>query len=200
MKKTISTIVVPEVLLGKQTDTSYENTYFGLRYDTSADWHLLSREEIATIMGVSATSFDDEAMANMLKDTGYVIDLFVMDTKPAIDGVDTFNNVNISIQDIGKLYGNIYDEKKLAEASADTVKEALQAQGLTDINTEISETKFIGKNCVALTITSKAGDINMYQKQVYLRNESALACITATALSEDKTNEILSVFADIKSV
>ena len=194
-----STIAVPEELLGKQTATSYENEYFGLRYDVPADWYLLSREEIATIMGIAATTFDDEAMANMLKETGYVTDLYVMDTKPAIDGMETFNNVNITIQDIGKLYGIIYDEKKLAEGSANTVKDALTAQGLTDIQTEISEMEFIGKNCVALTITSKAGTTNMYQKQVYLKNESALACVTATAMGEDKTDEILSVFADINA-
>lgn len=194
-----STIAVPEELLGKQTSTSYENEYFGLRYDVPADWYLLSREEIATIMGIAATTFDDEAMANMLKETGYVTDLYVMDTKPAIDGMETFNNVNITIQDIGKLYGIIYDEKKLAEGSANTVKDALTAQGLTDIKTEISEMEFIGKNCVALTITSKAGTTNMYQKQVYLKNESALACVTATAMGEDKTDEILSVFADINA-
>ena len=195
-EETASSIEVPEELLGKQTDTSYENAYFGLRYDTPADWYLLSREEIATIMGIAATSFDDEAMANMFKETGYVTDLYSMDTNPAIEGTTTFNNVNITIQDIGKLYGIMYDEKQLAEASANTVVEALKAQGLTDINTDLSETEFIGKNCVALTITSKAGDVDMYQKQVYLKKDSAVACVTATTLGKDTTGEILSAFAD----
>ena len=34
----------------------------------------------------------------------------------------------------------------------------------------------------------------MYQKQVYLKNGAAVACITATTSGEDKTDEVLSAF------
>ena len=185
---------VPADLLGTLTETSYVNDYFGLRYDAPADWYVLSRDETAAIMGLAASNTDNEKILEMFESTGYVTDFYAMATTPAMEGTDTYNTVNITIQDIGKLYGILYDEKTIAEASVDSVKEALEAQGLTDITTEISETEFLGKPSVVAIVTSKAGDLNMYQKQVYLKNGSAVACVTATAPVEDKTDEILSAF------
>lgn len=185
---------VPEELLGTQTESQYVNEYFDLSYSAPENWYLLSKEEIATVMGLAISNSDDEAFVELLKDTGYVTDFYAMETVPAIEGADAYNTLNITIQDIGKLYGTLYNEKQLAEASADTVKQTLEAQGLTDVKTEISETEFIGKNCVTLVITSKSGDIDMYQKQVYLKNGSAIAAITATTIGADKTDEVLSTF------
>ena len=187
---------VPEDLLGKITDTSYVNDHFGLRCDVPADWYILSKEEVATITGVAISNIDDEAILDMFKNNGYVTDFYAMETTPAIEGTDSFNNVNITIQDVGKLYGIVYDEKQLAEASVSAVEQSLKAQGATDIKTEISETEFIGKNYVCMTITSKIGDVNMYQKQVYLKDDSIIAAITATTLGEDKTDAMLAAFKD----
>ena len=185
---------VPSELLGTLTDTSYVNDYFGLRYDAPANWYILSRDETVAIMGIVASNVDDEALVEIFENTGYVIDLNAMDTIPAIEGADAHNSVNITIQDIGKIYGMILDEKRLAEVSAESVRESLEALGLTDITMEIGETEFIGKTCVVSALTGKTGDIDMYQKQVYLKNGSAVACITATTSGEDKTDEILSAF------
>ena len=187
---------VPAELLGKQTDSSYINEFFGLRYDAPATWYILSREEIATIMGLTISTFDDESYAKLLTDNGYVTDLYAMDTVPAIEGTQAFNNLNVAIQDIGKLYGIMFNEKQIAEASANSVKEALSAQGMTDIEAEVGEMEFMGKTCVCMTITSKVNGIGMYQKQVYLKNGSALAAITASTLGEDKTDEILAAFKE----
>ena len=183
-----------EELLGVATETSYVNEHFGFRYDAPDNWYILSREEIATVTGMAASAIDDEALSAAFESAGYVTDLYVMDTVPAIEGADAYNNVNVTIQDIGKLYGIILDEKKLAEASVKSVKDTLGAMGLSDITTEISEMEFLGKTCTISTISSTTGDIDMYQKQVYLKNGAAVACITATTSGEDKTDEVLSAF------
>ncbi len=198
-EETVPEIDVPEEVLGKQTESQYVNEYFDLSYSVPEKWFILSKEEIATIMGLAISNFDDESFVEMFKDSGYVTDFYAMDTVSAIEGANAFNNVNITVQDIGKLYGTLFNEKQLAEASADTVKASLESQGLTDINTEISEMEFIGKPCVTLAITSKSGDMNMYQKQVYLKNGSAIAAITATTLGEDKTDDVLATFKDSAS-
>ena len=187
---------VPSDALGTLTETSYVNNYFGLRYDAPADWYVLSRDETAALTGLAASNIDNEKILEMFESTGYVTDFYAIATTPSVEGADIYNTANITIQDIGKLYGILYDEKLLAEASIDSVKEALEAQGLTDITTEISEMEFLGKTSVISIITSKAGDFNMYQKQVYLKNGSAVACITATSPGEDKTDEILAMFAE----
>ena len=76
----------------------------------------------------------------------------------------------------------------------ETIKQTLAAQGVEVVSVDVGESNFIGKNCVSMTIVSKAGDITMYQKQVYLKNGSALACITATTFMEDRTDEVLAMF------
>ena len=183
---------VPSELIGETTETSYENKFFGLKFEAPETWHILDQEELNQLMGIASASIDDEAVLEMFESQGYVMDLYAMDLTNAETGV--VNNVNITIQDIGKLYGIIYDEKTIAESSVETVKQSLAAQGATDINVEIGEADFLGKKCVAMTIQSKAGDVGMYQKQVYLKNGSAMACVTATCFNEDKTDEVLAAF------
>lgn len=183
---------VPDEILGETTETSYVNTAFGIRYDAPEGWYILTQEELGQIMGIAISSIDDDAIAEMFEDTGYAMDFYAMDISNA--EAATYDNLNITIQDIGKLYGLLYNEKQVAEASLDSVKQALEAQGATVVDTELGETQFIGKTCTSLTVHSKAGDIDMYQKQVYLKEGSAMACITATTFGEDKTDEVLATF------
>ncbi|MBQ7245420.1 MAG: hypothetical protein IJS33_00670 [Firmicutes bacterium] len=184
--------VVPAELLGKTEDNSYVNEYFGFRFDAADNWYVLTASERAELMGLAAAEINDEDIATLLESAGYVTDFYALDTSGST--VNGFNNVNVTIQDMGKLYGLITSEKKIAEASVDSIKQALAAQGMETIDVEVGETEFIGKNCVSMTIVSKAGDMQMFQKQIFLKNGSAMACVTATALEEDKTDELLAAF------
>ena len=184
--------VVPAELLGKTEDNSYVNEYFGFRFDAADNWYVLTASERAELMGLAAAEIKDEDIASLLESAGYVTDFYALDTSGAT--VNGFNNVNVTIQDMGKLYGLITSEKQIAEASVDSIKQALAAQGMETIDVEVGETEFIGKKCVSMTIVSKAGDMQMFQKQIFLKNGSAMACVTATALEEDKTDELLAAF------
>jgi len=184
--------LVPAELLGKTEENSYVNEYFGFRFDAEDNWYVLTASERAELMGLAAAEIKDEDIASLLESAGYVTDFYALDTSGAT--VNGFNNINVTIQDMGKLYGLITSEKQIAEASVDSIKQALAAQGMETIDVEVGETEFIGKNCVSMTIVSKAGDMQMFQKQIFLKNGSAMACVTATALEEDKTDELLAAF------
>ena len=188
--------LVPEELLGDLTETSYVNEYFGFRFDAPDDWYILTRDEAAMITGLTTENIDDEDLVAMLESDGYVTDLYVMETTPAIEGMDAYNNVNVTIQDIGKLYGAILNEKRLAEMSMEQVKGGLESLGMTDISTEVGEAEFLGAKRVAATISSKMDGNAMYQKQIYIKKGSAVACVTATASGEDKTDDIFAMFRD----
>ena len=130
----------------------------------------------------------------MYANQGYAMDFYAMDLSTSFSESYLFNNVNITIQDIGRLYGAMYDEKEIAEASIETIEQALAAQGITDLEIEFSETEFAGKLRTSLMATSNNEGIKMFQKQIYIKNESAYACITATTFEEDKTDEVLALF------
>lgn len=185
--------VVPEELLGETNGSTYVNDFFGFRLDAPDNWYLLEKSELMERMGLAASSAD-ASMAEILENTGYAMDLYGINLTQMAENPNAYDNVNATIQDIGKIYGIIYNEKQIAEASVETIKQTLAAQGVEVVSVDVGESSFIGKNCVSMTIVSKAGDITMYQKQVYLKNGSALACITATTFTEDRTDEVLAMF------
>jgi len=182
---------VSEDVVGVLSEGGYTNEFFGVQYEAPEGWYVYAREEVAELMGIVSSSIDDDSIKEMYESDGYIMDLYAVNVAQS---TQTYDNVNITIQDIGKIYGLIYNEKQIAEASLESVKQSLEAQGVTDIVTELGEMDFMGKPCVYMTINSKAGDILMFQKQVYLKNGSGMACITATTFNEDRTDEILASF------
>ena len=185
---------VPGEVLGVLAENGYTNDFFGIKYEAPEGWYVFTKEELGELLGITASSIDDDSLREMYESDGYAMDLYAVNAVQVASGDKTYDNVNITIQDIGKIYGFIYNEKEIAEASVETVKESLAAQGVSDIATEIGEMEFMGKTCVYMMITSKAGDIPMYQKQVYLKNGSGMACVTASTFNEDRTDEVLAVF------
>lgn len=185
---------VPSELLGTGTDSSYENEFFGFKFEAPEGWYVLSDEERGKAMGIASSEIDDEEILAMFESTGYAMDFYAMDVQNGDATTGAFSNLNITIQDVGKLYGMLYSEKEIAEASIATVEQALAAQGATDVKVEVGESEFLGETCVSMTTQSKAGGIDMYQKQVYVKKGSAMACVTATSFAENKTDEMLANF------
>lgn len=188
------TSTVPSELLGTGTDSSYENAFFGIKFEAPEGWYVFSDEERGKAMGIVSSEINDEEILATFESTGYAMDFYAMDIQNGDATTGAFNNLNITIQDIGKLYGIIYGEKEIAEASIASVEQALSAQGATDVKVEVGESEFMGNACVSMTTQSKAGDMPMYQKQVYVKKGSAMACVTATSFGEDKTDEMLAAF------
>lgn len=195
---TETTPAIAEEVLGESTETSYENTFFGFRFDApNSSWYLLTLDELGQVMGIAASSLDDESLKDMFMESGAVTELYAMNLSEGYEGTTAFNNVNANIQDIGKLYGVMYSEKELAEDTRDLLVQTLEAQGATDVTTEITEAEFAGKNRTAMVITSNNNGIKTFQKQIYIKVESYVACITASSFGEDKTDEMLSIFKGI---
>ena len=188
------TSAVPSELLGTGTDSSYENEFFGIKFEAPEGWYVLSDEERGKAMGIASSEINDEEILAMFESAGYAIDFYAMDVQNGDAATGAYSNLNITIQDVGKLYGMLYSEKEIAEASIATVEQALAAQGATDIKVEVGEAEFLGETCVSMTTQSKAGGIDMYQKQVYVKKGSAMACVTATSFAENKTDEMLAAF------
>ena len=64
------------VVLGHVEDNVYTNAAFDLHLDLSDAWHVATPEEIAQLMDIASDRFDDKALAENLKNSGVVYDLY----------------------------------------------------------------------------------------------------------------------------
>lgn len=184
----------PAEILGKTTETSYSNSFFGIKYTTpNENWYIATKEELGQVMGMAASTISDEEILDILENSGFAIDFYALDTTNAATAV-TFDSINITIEDIGKMYGILASEKELAESGLETSKQALEAQGWTNVNMEVTEAVFAGVPRVCTVSSAEMDGSKMFQKQIYLKKESYIACITVGSFDEDKTDEILKAF------
>lgn len=185
----------PSSILGNTTDTSYSNSYFGIKFNAPSDnWYIASDGELAQVMGIATSSIEDQDILDMLQDSGFVMDLYALDTTGS-EGNITFDNINITIEDIGKMYGVLLSEQELAESTLSASKQALEAQGWTNVDMEVTETVFAGSPRTCTVSSSEMDGQTMYQKQVYIKKESYIACITVASFDEDRTDSMLNAFS-----
>ena len=184
----------PATILGNRTETSYSNSYFGIKFNAPTDaWYIADEEELAQVMGFSSTSVDDEEILELLQSSGYVMDLYALDTSLGIESTN-FDNINITIEDIGKLYGVLLSEQELAESSLATTKQALEAQGWSNVDLEVTEEVFAGSPRVCIECSAEKGSTSIFQKQIYIKKETYIACITVGSFGEDRTDSLLASF------
>ena len=186
----------PSSILGKTTATTYSNSYFAVKYTSPGEnWYIANQKEIGNIMGLTSSSINSEEILKILEDSGFVMDFYAMDSKSADSS--KIDNINITIEDIGKMYGVLLSEKDLADSSLSASKKALESQGWTNVNMEVAETVFCGVPRVCTVSSAESGKTKMFQKQVYLKKESFLACVTVASFGSDKTDEMLKAFSQL---
>lgn len=184
----------PSSILGNTTKTSYSNSYFGVKFNVpSENWYIATEQELGEIMGMNASTINDDEIINLLNSSGYVMDFYALDTTDAETKIN-FDSINVTIEDIGKMYGVLATEKDLADASLETYKQALSAQGWQNVEAEVSETVFAGVPRVCTSSSAEMDDTKMFQKQIFLKKESYIACITVGTFGEDKTDDLLAAF------
>ncbi len=187
----------PATILGNTTTTTYTNSYYGIKFTApNENWYIATDSELAQVMGMATSTIDDEAILETLQNSGFVMDLYALDTSESESSI-IFDNINITIEDIGKMYGVLMSEQELAESTLEASKQTLQAQGWTDIEMEITEAVFAGIPRVCMESSSTKDGTTMYQKQVYLKKESYIACVTVASFGDDRTDQMLAAFTSL---
>ncbi len=185
----------PSAILGNRTSSSYSNSFFGIKFTApNKDWYIADSSELAKIMEMAQSTVTDEDVLNQLQSSGYVMDLYTLDTSVDANS-SSFDDINITIEDIGKMYGVLMSEQELADSTSGTIKKALESQGRKNVDVDVEEEVFAGSPRVCISVSSEKDGTTLYQKQIYIKKESYLACITVSSYGQDKTDTLLNSFS-----
>lgn len=155
-------------------DLNYTHSMTGITAQFDDNWTIASDTDLATQNGTSD-------FLEALEDNGYVVDLVAYFT-------DSGSNMNINVEDLGKLYGSILDESSYIDQTLPELESSLEEMGIGVTIDDVKKTQvlFAGKTCSAIKMTATYLGIEMEQECICLKSGNYMTCFTFTALeSED---------------
>lgn len=181
--------VTTDQLLGVYYEASntYENEFVGIGCKLDEEWEVYDADQIAALNGMVVDLMTDETLANMLENSGSLMPFYAQ----ANDGLVT---LNITVENLGLLYGSMLDEQGYVELSIGQLAPALESIGLTDITTEISSVTFAGGKHAAIMVSASFQGVEFHETLVCVKVGRYIANITAASYLADVTGEVLSMF------
>ncbi|MBQ6569426.1 MAG: hypothetical protein IJL87_04135 [Clostridia bacterium] len=178
-----------EISIGVNEGNVYSNEFFGIKCELDNTWTLSSEEEIAQMNGFVLDNLGDE-YAEKAKNADYFYDMVASKT-------DSTQTLNIVIQNIGKLYGALFDAEAVAEASLESSKDALTQLGYSNVTAETAKFKFLGKEEPGVVITAEISGIKFYEAQVYVAKGGYVAIVTVGSYYEDNIQNLFDMFKSL---
>lgn len=166
---------------------TYENELIGLGCQLDEEWRVYSADEMAALNGMMVDMMTDEAIAEQLESSGYVQAFYAQLGEDPV-------TVNITVENLGLLYGALLDEQQYIELTIDQLPAVLESMGLTDITSEITTTTFLGSEHTAVNITGQVQGVAFYETLVCVKVNRYMACITAASYLADVTGDVLDMF------
>lgn len=179
----------PEHIMGVYTadDRTYENSFIGVGCKLDAGWDVFSAQQIAELNGYLASLTDDKAIAKQLEDSGSAMPFYAQKDSGLV-------TLNISLENLGLLYGSLLSEQQYAESAVKQVAPALEAVGMSNVTTEIGSLSFAGSDHVAIFINGSLQGITFYETLVCVKTEKYMALFTAGSYTTDTTKDVLAMF------
>ncbi len=174
-------------VLGEKDDNSYANRALKIRATLPKNWVIFSEEQIAQIYGYVADITSSEALAELLRKSGTLCDLYAA----ADNGTD---NLNIAIQALSAVQGGWISEERYLELSVPQVSEAFRQMGMQDVTTEKGSCVFAGAEHCSLLVSAKNGEIRFYERMVLLKAGNYMGVVTAASQDKDRLDDILGFF------
>lgn len=167
----------------------YTSQFTGLTATLDDTWTVLNDDEIAQIVGFSIDMTDDAALKETLSSGETIYDMYAM----AEDG----STLNVTVGDLGAIYGKLLDMETLAQSSAEQLVPAFESMGFTDVDAEVTTTTFAGSQQVAIVLQGSYQGITMYEQLVCMKVDDYVLNITACSYGTDRTAEILGFFQSL---
>lgn len=174
---------------GTVSGSVYKCPTLGLSADLTG-WVIGSEEELME-MGNFDEPATPEKRAAVMAEKGSVMDLYTY--MP-----DSSANINLQIQDLSGDPSTLgYSEKEICDLIRGSVEEGLLKAGYDEVTVESTSEMFAGEEHGELLIYGTFKGIELYQKEMAIRNGSYLGLITFTARDEAAVNEAMKMFSKI---
>ena len=182
-------VKTPEYTAATTDNNVYRSEFAGLTATLGADWQVLTQEEIAQIAGLTSTLVTDEDLKKALSSGETIYDLYAMTATSA--------TVNITVGDLGLIYGKLLDMKTLAQSVLDQLVSAFTSMGFENMAAEIATIPFAGAQETAVVVSGQLQGVDMYEVLVCKKVGNYVYTITACTYGEDGTADILALFQSL---
>ncbi len=177
---------------GAVEDKTYTNATLGLGCTLDDDWTFASDEEIAATFGTAMELLDEAETGLDLSDVETFTDLYVYTT-------DGLKNINVQVQKLGALVGSavkLTDEEELVDSMLPVLEQALNSAyaPAATVTCQKTDATFLDETHKAVSMVTTVGDVELYQKQVYIPLGLHIATVTCTSVNTDMTDELLALF------
>lgn len=177
-----------EEMIGEKSGNSYANETLGIRAAFSDNWTILDDEQTAQMLGLVADNFSEVDLAEQLRESGSLYDLYAMTVDQSGD------NVNVVIEDLGVVNGIIIDEKKYLEIAEDQLETTFAQMGMTDVTLDKGTYSFAGKDHVSVLISGNYNGVPVYERMVLLKTGNYMGVVTAFSLDTARLDNIMGCF------
>ena len=178
--------------LGTISEGTYVQPFFHMQADLSDPWSSYDREQMADVNTLFADAGDDRQIKKIIDEGNPYLDIIAYNSMAA-------ETVNVSIT---KMPGssNLTDVSEYIETLYPDIEEQLGEQGLSNIHVEKTVAAFLGEEMTATLISAdspvdESSTYPYYELQVYVKQGRYVACVTATSMIQNTTQEVLSRFS-----
>ena len=174
--------------VGLKEDNCYANEFLGIMAQFGDEWYVMNDEETIEAMGYVADNLENDELADQLRNSGVVCDLYVL----ALD--NSGDNINIQLENLGFLYGLAMSEDAYFKTAAPQLQEALEQMGLTNVQIEKETVEFAGAEHVSCLVSGEINGMTIYERMVMLKAGNYMATVTAVSFDRDSVEAMLEFF------
>ena len=178
-----------EEMIGEKSGNSYANETLGIRAEFPDNWTILDDEQTAQMLGIVADNFSEVDLAEQLRESGSLYDLYAMTVDQSGD------NVNVVIEDLGIVNGIIIDEAKYLELAEKQLDTTFAQMGITDVTLDKGTYSFAGEDHVSVLISGNYSGMPIYERMVLLKAGNYMGVVTAFSLDTEQLENIMGFFS-----
>ena len=175
-----------EYTAGVVDGSTYTSEFAGITCTLSESWIFLSQDEIAQIGGVASDLTTDEKLKESLNSGATIYEMYAMDSDST--------SLNITVGDLGVIYGTVLDVKDYASSAADQMPSAMESIGMENVTAELTTVTFAGQQQTAIAVTASFQSVPMYEVLVCLKQGNYIYNVTVCSYGSDRTAEVLALF------
>ena len=182
---------VEEFQTGKIDGSKYSNEFFGIGCELDDTWTILNEEEIAERSGLVFDTMEEGGMDNSAREAmengSVVFDFFAQKT-------DNTAAINITVGNIGVLYGTALTEEGYIDATTDQMVQSVESMGYENITTNKTTVTLAGTEHAALSLSGEYSGVPIYQTLVVLRKGVYVGCVAFSCGGEDFSSDLEALF------
>lgn len=174
-----------EFSIGTVEGNAYVNEYFGVKLNLLDGYSFVDDETLAQITGMTTDMLSDNKLATKAIEEGTAAIVAYAQNSTGLC------NINVTAQSNATLANAILDEEAVLNASVSQAQSALEAQGISNITTEIVEREVAGETHKVLKMNGEFNGVEFHNEMVNLQKGDYMLAFAATCFNEDSTDALI---------